>query len=93
MLLRRPPFLWGAPLFEFLRRFPIWHIRSADLLAFARAAGLRRHELAAVKPKQIRRNANGNVTLCDVKGKGGKVRDSDVLPGTEAAVLKYAGNI
>lgn len=46
-----------------------------------------------MKPEQVRRNANGNVTLCDVKGKGGKVRDSDVLPGTEAAVLKYAGNI
>ena len=64
----------------------------ANILAFARATGLRRHELAAVKPEQIRENADGSVTLCEVKGKGGKVRDIDVLPGKEEAVLKFAGN-
>lgn len=52
---------------------------------------MRRHELAAVKPEQIRQNADGSVTLCDVTGKGGKVRDIGVLPGMEAAVLKHAG--
>lgn len=65
--------------------------KHADILAFARATGLRRHELAAVKPEQIRQNADGSVTLCGVTGKGGKVRDIDVLPGMEAAVLKHTG--
>lgn len=65
---------------------------NTDILDFARATGLRRHELAAVKPEQIRQNTDGSVTICEVKGKGGKVRDIDVLPGKEAAVLKFAGN-
>ncbi len=65
---------------------------NADILAFARATGLRRHELAAIKPEQIRQNTDGSVTICQIKGKGGKVRDIDVLPGKEEAVLKFAGN-
>lgn len=65
--------------------------KNADILAFARATGLRRHELAAVKPGQIRQNENGSVTLCDVTGKGGKVRDITVLAGMENAVLRHAG--
>lgn len=65
--------------------------KNADILAFARATGLRRHELAAVQTEQIRQNANGSVTLCGVTGKGGKVRDIDVLPGMENAVLKHTG--
>lgn len=65
--------------------------KNADILNFARATGLRRHELAAVTPGQIRQNANGSVTLCGVTGKGGKVRNIDVLPGMENAVLKHAG--
>ena len=65
---------------------------NADILAFAKATGLRRHELAAVRPEQIRQNTDGSVTICDVKGKGGKVRDIDVLPGKEESVLKFAGN-
>lgn len=32
------------------------------------------------------------MTICDVKGKGGKVRTIDVLPGKEESVLKFAGN-
>ena len=65
---------------------------NADILAFARVTGLRRHELAAVKPEQIRQNTDGSVTICQIKGKGGKVRDIDVLLGKEEAVLKFAGN-
>ena len=65
---------------------------NTDILDFARATGLRRHELAAVKPEQICQNTDGSVTICEVKGKGGKVRHIDVLPGKEAAVLKFAGN-
>lgn len=65
--------------------------KNADILAFARATGLRRHELAAVTPGQIRLNVNGSVTLCDVTGKGGKVRDITVLAGMENAVLRHAG--
>ncbi|MFQ9801133.1 MAG: hypothetical protein ACLR23_21890 [Clostridia bacterium] len=66
--------------------------KNADILAFARATGLRRHELAAIRPEQIRMNPDGSVALCGVTGKGGKVRDIAVLPGKEEAVLKFAGN-
>ena len=45
-----------------------------------------------VRPEQIRKNTDGSVTICDVKGKGGKVRIIDVLPGKEESVLKFAGN-
>ena len=66
--------------------------KNADILAFARATGLRRHELAAIRPEQIRMNPDGSAALCGVTGKGGKVRDIAVLPGKEEAVLKFAGN-
>ncbi len=65
---------------------------NADILVFAKASGLRRHELAAIRLEQIKRNSDGSETLCAVKGKGGKVRDIDVLSGKEEAVLKFAGN-
>ena len=46
----------------------------------------------SAKPEQIRQKTDGNVMICEVKGKGGKVRDIDVLRGKEEAVLKFAGN-
>ena len=77
---------------EAVRDYGFSQENNTDILDFARATGLRRHELAAVKPEQVRPNTDGSVTICEVKGKGGKVRDIDVLPGKEAAVLKFAGN-
>lgn len=53
--------------------------KNADVLAFARVTGLRRHELAAVKPEQIRQNANGSVTLCDVTGLQQSLFDTIVI--------------
>ena len=63
--------------------------KNADILAFARATGLRRHELAAAKPSQIQLE-DGRLQLVGVIGKGGKVRDVDVLPGCYGAVLRHA---
>ena len=42
---------------------------NVDILTFARAACLRRHELAAVKPEQIRQNADRSMTIFGVRGK------------------------
>lgn len=63
--------------------------KNRDIIEFAKATGLRRHELAAVKPSNIGVRADGSVFLFDIKGKGGKVRTVDVLPGHEQAVCKY----
>lgn len=64
--------------------------KNEDIIAFAKATGLRRHELAAVKPENIRVREDGSVCLCGIVGKGGKSRSVDVLPGHEAAVLRHA---
>lgn len=63
--------------------------RNADLLAFACATGLRRHELAAAMPEQIQAEGS-RLRLIGVVGKGGKVRSVDVLPGHYDAVRRYA---
>lgn len=77
---------------EAVRDYGFSKENNTDILDFARAIGLRRHELAAVKPEQIRQNTDRSVTICGVKGKGSKVRDIAVLLGKEEAVLKFAGN-
>ena len=63
--------------------------KNTDIVAFAKATGLRRHELAAVRPENIRVRADGSVCLDGIIGKGGKTRSIDVLPGHESAVLRY----
>ena len=55
--------------------------KNAELVAFCRATGLRRHELAALKrdcPTRID-PITGDLYLLRIKGKGGKVRDVLVL--------------
>ena len=64
-------------------------IANADIIAFAQATGLRRHELAAVKSVQIHKR-DEKLQIVDVIGKGGKVRNVDVLPGRHEAVFPYA---
>lgn len=62
---------------------------NRDIIEFAKATGLRRHELAAVRPENIRVMSDGSVCLAGIRGKGGKVRSVDVLPGHENAVLRH----
>lgn len=62
---------------------------NREIIEFAKATGLRRHELAAVKVDNIRIRADGSVYLCGIIGKGGKMRNVDVLPGYEKAVLRH----
>lgn len=61
---------------------------NASLVAFARATGLRRHEIAKVMPKDIVQHADGTVTVAVIRGKGGKSRVVTALNG--AAVLEIA---
>ena len=61
--------------------------RNRPLVEFCRATGLRRHELAALKPEQVRM-VDGRLHICDVQGKGGRVRDVPVARGGEEAVLR-----
>ena len=61
--------------------------RNADLVAFARGTGLRRHELAAVRGNQLQSRSEG-LYIVDVKGKGGKVRELRVRPEAEAVVAR-----
>lgn len=59
----------------------------SDTVAFCRATGLRRHELAALKKSDI--GADGK-TVFVRRGKGGKPRTVPVLEGHNEAVLKAA---
>lgn len=63
-------------------------VNNADLVAFAKATGLRRHEIAKVKPSDIVQHADGTVTVTVTRGKGGKNRIVTVLDG--ATILEIA---
>ena len=63
---------------------------NADIIAFAKATGLRSHELEKVAPKQIQ-ETDGKLYVLQVKGKNGKIRDIEVLPGHYGDVAKFAG--
>lgn len=49
--------------------------RHADLVDLCRATGLRRHEVAALRPRDVHRGADGRVHVIVERGKGGKMRD------------------
>lgn len=53
--------------------------RNADLVAICKATGLRRHEIAALKPSDVRREENGTVIVHVAQGKGGRSRDVECL--------------
>lgn len=50
-----------------------------DLEVTCHGAGLRLCELKRVAPQQVKRRADNSVYILAVKGKGGKIRDVDVL--------------
>lgn len=52
--------------------------RNADLVAICKATGLRRHEIAALKPSDVREE-NGTVIVHVAQGKGGRSRDVECL--------------
>lgn len=55
---------------------------NADLIAFLQSTGLRRHEVAALRPSEIQQTENG-WTVTVLQGKGGKRRTVPVIPGNE----------
>lgn len=61
--------------------------RNQNLVDFCRATGLRRMELEAVRVDQIQVKPDGTVTLTNVHGKGGRIRDVPVLRGHEKTVI------
>lgn len=63
--------------------------KNRDIIEFAKATGLRRRELAAVRPENICVLADGSVRLFIHNGKGGKARSVEVLPGHENAVQRH----
>lgn len=62
--------------------------RNAEFVEFCRSTGLRRSELQALKPEQLRQGADGKYYL-QVKGKGGRIRVAPVL--SNKAVAKIQG--
>lgn len=61
---------------------------NADIIAFAKATGLRVHELRKVTPAQIQK-IDDKLKLVRIEGKGGKIRDVEVLPGRYDDVAKF----
>ncbi len=61
--------------------------RYASILAFARATGLRRRELEAVRVGDVRAGRDGAIIVDVSNGKGGKRRSVPVLSGHEDDVL------
>ncbi len=49
------------------------------LIDFVSCTGLRRHELEALKGNQLAYKADGSYCIRNVKGKGGKTRDVDIV--------------
>lgn len=49
------------------------------LIDFGTCTGLRRHELAGLKGNQIAIKVDGTYCLRKIKGKGGKIRDVDII--------------
>lgn len=63
--------------------------RNADLVAFCRGTGLRKHkELEQLRGSQLEQR-DGLWYIVDVKGKGGKIRDIPVYPKYADIVVRY----
>lgn len=58
-----------------------------DLMQFAQATGLHRHELVQLRVEDIHRDHAGQAWVHGQSGKGGLTREVSVLAGHEAAVL------
>lgn len=64
--------------------------KNAGLVEFCRSTGLRRHELAKLDCSQLEER-DGRLWVCDVKGKGGKVRDVPVTGDEKLVRTMMAG--
>lgn len=64
--------------------------RNADLLALARSCGLRRHELEALRPEDIRQTEDGKTLVHVRQGKGGRSRTVEALDDTPARLAAAA---
>ncbi len=62
--------------------------RNQDIVNFARGTGLRRHELTVVRGEQLRQREDGNWYLEGIHGKGGRIRDIQVLPEYAEDVIR-----
>lgn len=60
-------------------------INNKNLIVIAICTGLRRHELAALHGNQLAVDSNGRLFLYGIKGKGGKVRNIDII-GSEMEI-------
>ena len=58
--------------------------KNAELIIFCRCTGLRRAELEALRPDQLRQREDGSFAL-EIKGKGGRVRLAPIV-GTQEQV-------
>ncbi len=63
---------------------------NADLVALCKATGLRRREVSQLKPEDVCRHPDGNVTVRVVQGKGGKERTITALNDVPARLAEKA---
>lgn len=63
---------------------------NADLVTVCRGTGLRRSELAALRPDQVQDLGGGAAAIEGIRGKGGRVRSVQVLPGYADRILQLA---
>lgn len=64
--------------------------KNKELMAFGKAAGLRRHEMAVVTPEDVWMNEDGKVVIHVIRGKGGKVRFVEALNDTPLMLARKA---
>lgn len=69
-------------------QFPQFSVKNnSAVVDFCLGTGVRRHELLAIKPENIRQTQDGKVFVTIEKGKGGKFREVQVRPGFESVVM------
>ena len=64
--------------------------RHPELVSLARSTGLRRHELAALRPEDVERRSDGTVWVTVRQGKGGKQREVEALDDTALRLAQEA---
>lgn len=64
--------------------------KNSDLVAFCKSTGLRRHEVAAIRPEDVTTHSDGSVTVHVLRGKGGKERTVTALNDTPARLAAQA---
>lgn len=66
--------------------------KHKELVAFGKATGLRRHEMAAVAPEDVWEDEEGRAIVHVVRGKGGKERFVEALDDTPLMLARKARN-